>query len=178
MGKANRTLEFLRQNLGKCPVSVQNQAYSTLIRPHLVYCGSVWDPHTHKHLKDIVGIQRRAARFFNGCYCRVPGTVTNLDQLEWSSSHQRRQMSFLTMMYKIVNDLNCPVQIPGYVQKKIRITRSFHRKRFINLYSKNNTYKYRFCIRTVKEWNGLPDELIEQETLESFKSALANYLNH
>ena len=96
----------------------------------------------------------------------------------WSMLQQRRQMSRLTMMYKIVNDQSCPVQIPDYVQKKTRVTRSFHPKRFISLGSKSNTYKYSFFIKTVKEWNGLPEELIEQETLESFKSALADYLNH
>ena len=119
------------------------------------------------------------------CFClyllgvRTPGTVTKLlKELEWSTLQQRRQMSRLTMMYKIVNDQGCPVQIPDYVQKKTRVTRSFHPKRFTNLGSKSNTYKYIFFIKTVKEWNGLPDELIEQETLESFKSALADYLDH
>ena len=32
--------------------------------------------------------------------------------------------------------------------------------------------------RTVKEWNTLPDHLIEQQTVNSFKSAVAAYLNH
>ena len=68
-------------------------------------------------------------------------------------------------------DQSCPVQIPDYVQKKTGVTRSFHPKRFIN-------YKYSFFIKTVKEWNGLSDELIEQETIESFKSALVDYFNH
>ena len=105
VGKVNRTLGFLRRNLGKCPESVKNQAYTTLIRPRLEYCSSVWDPHTHKHVKDIEGIQRRAARFVNGCYVRTPGTVTKLlKELECSTLQQRRQMSRLTMMYKIVND--------------------------------------------------------------------------
>ena len=139
----------------------------------------MWDPHTHKHVKDIEGIQRRAARFVKGCYVRVPGTVTNLlKNLEWSPLQQRRQMSRLRMMYKIVNNQSCPVQISDYLQKKTRVTQSFHPKHFINLGSQSNTYKYSCFIRTGKEWNGLPDELIEQETPESFKSALANYLNH
>ena len=179
VGKANRTLGFLRRNLGKCPESVKNQAYTTLIRPRLEYCSRVWDPHTHKQVKDIEGIQRRAARFVKGCYVRTPATVTKpLKELQWSTLQQRRQMSRLTMMYKIVNDQSSPAQIPDYVQKKTRVTRSFHPKRFINLGSKSNTYKYSFFIKTVKEWNGLPDELIEQETLESFKSALADYVDH
>ena len=160
MGKANRTLGFLRRNLRKCPESVKNQAYTTLIRPCLEYCSSVWDPHTQKHVKDIEGIQHRAARFVKGCYVHTPGTVTKLlKELEWSTLQQRRQMSRLTMMYKIINDQSCPVQIPDYIQKKTRVTRSFHPKRFINLDSKSNTYKYSFFIQTVKEWNGLPDEL-------------------
>ena len=33
-------------------------------------------------------------------------------------------------------------------------------------------------INLLKEWNKLPDKLIEQETLESFKSALADYIYH
>ena len=74
VGKANRTLGFLRRNLGKCPESVKNQACTTLIRPRLEYCSSVWDSHTHKHLKDIEGIQRSAARFVEGCYVRTPCT--------------------------------------------------------------------------------------------------------
>ena len=146
MGKASRTLGFLRRNLGKCPEYVKDQAYTTLIRPRLEYCSSVWDPHTQKHVKNIEGIQRRAVRFVKGC--RTPGTVTKLlKELEWSTLQQRRQMSRLTMMYKIVNDQSCPVQIPGYVQKKTRVTRSFHPKGFINLGSKSNTYKYSFFIK-------------------------------
>ena len=35
-----------------------------------------------------------------------------------------------------------------------------------------------FFARTVKEWNTLPDHLTKQQTVNSFKSALAAYLNH
>ena len=113
---------YIKYNLGKRPESVKNQAYTKLIRPRLEYCSSVWDPHTHKQVKDIEGIQRRSAGFVKGCYVRTPATVTKpLKELEWSTV-QRRQMSRLTMMYKIVNDQSCPVQIPDYVQKKTRVT--------------------------------------------------------
>ena len=125
VGKAKRTLGFFRRNRGKYPESVKNQAYTTLIRPRLEYCSSVWDPHTHKHAKDIEGIQRRAARFVKGCYVRIPGTVTRLlKEHKCSTLQQRRQISRLMMMYKIINDQSCPVQITDYVQKKIRVTDS------------------------------------------------------
>ena len=98
---SHRTLGFLRQNLGKCPETVKSQAYTTLVRPRLEYCSSEWDPHTQKHIKDIKGIQHRAATFVKGCSAKVPGTGTNLfNELEWPSLQQRRQIARLTKMYK------------------------------------------------------------------------------
>ena len=41
--KANRTLGFLRRNLYACPQEVKEAAYKGLVRPVLVYSGSVWD---------------------------------------------------------------------------------------------------------------------------------------
>ena len=35
--KANQILAFLRRNLGSCPVKIKEQAYFTLVRPHLEY---------------------------------------------------------------------------------------------------------------------------------------------
>lgn len=177
VGKANRTLGFLRRNLGRCPEVIKNQAYTTLVRPRLEYACSVWDPHTQKNSKDIESIQRRAARFVKGCYLREPGTVTNLlKDLNWPILQQRRKSSRLTMMFKIVNNL-CPITVPEYVHQKSRVTRSFHPKRFINMGSSSNTYKFSFFARTVKEWNDLPTHLIEEKSIISFKSALAANLD-
>ena len=49
IGKANRSLGFIRRNLYSCTESVKSQAYLTLVRPCLeyaCYACSVWDPHT------------------------------------------------------------------------------------------------------------------------------------
>ena len=125
-------------------------------------------------------IQRRAARFIKGCFAREGGTVSNLlNELdrEWSSLQERRRISRLTIMYKIVNGLS-PIPVPNYVYQKTRVTCSFHwPKRFINLSSSSNTYTCSFFARAVKEWNTLLDHLIEQQNVNSLKSALAAYLN-
>ncbi|KAI8501158.1 hypothetical protein Bbelb_212530, partial [Branchiostoma belcheri] len=36
--------------------------YSTLVRPHLEYCATVWDPHTIGGSQALERVQRRAAR--------------------------------------------------------------------------------------------------------------------
>ena len=43
--KANRSLNFLQQNLSKCSSNVKQNAYITIIRPLLEYAACVWDPY-------------------------------------------------------------------------------------------------------------------------------------
>ena len=63
IGKANRTLGFVKRNLSRCPIEIKERAYLTLVRPKLEYAHSVWDPHLKKQINNIEGVQRRAARF-------------------------------------------------------------------------------------------------------------------
>ena len=141
IGKANRSLGFIRRNLYSCPESVKSQAYLTLFCPCLEYACSVWDPHTQKHCHDIEGVQRRAARFVKNCYVRAPGTVTNLlNDLNWHSLELRRKIT-----PKIA------VNIPEYIVGPTRVRRSYHSSKFINISSNGNTYKYNFFTRTIKE---------------------------
>ena len=44
VGKANRTLGFVRRYLGRCTETVKSQAYTTPVRPRLQYASSAWDP--------------------------------------------------------------------------------------------------------------------------------------
>jgi hypothetical protein len=45
IGKASKTLGFLRRNLGRCTTKTKATAYTTLVRPVLEYASPVWDPH-------------------------------------------------------------------------------------------------------------------------------------
>ena len=62
IGKANRSLGFIRRNLNKCPEDENEQAYLPLVRPQLEYGCCRWDQHIQKQIKDIKSVQRRAAR--------------------------------------------------------------------------------------------------------------------
>ena len=78
--KANRTLGFVRRNLSKCPKIIKDQAYKSLVPPHLEYSSAVWDPYRQCHIDKIEMVQRKAARFVTNTYSREPGTVTNILQ--------------------------------------------------------------------------------------------------
>ena len=49
LSKANRALGMIRTNINVSPLQAKSQAFQTLVRPHLEYCSSVCDPHTHTH---------------------------------------------------------------------------------------------------------------------------------
>ena len=84
--KANRNLGLLRRNLNRCPETVKEQAYSALLRPHLEYAESSWDPYLKKDILKLKAVQRRAARFMKIEYNLTPGTVTSLYcDLEWDA---------------------------------------------------------------------------------------------
>ena len=96
--------------------------------------------------------------------------------LNWHSLELRRKISRLTIMCKIV-DSKIAVDIPDYIARPTRSTRSYHSKRFINISSNSNTYKYNFFTRTLKEWNALPSSLLDQPSVQSFKTAVTDYLS-
>jgi hypothetical protein len=78
VAKGDKALGFIRRNVGSCPEEVKKQAYLALVRSHLEYASSAWDPHLQKHIQQIEMVQRRAARFIKSNYSRDPGTVTTL----------------------------------------------------------------------------------------------------
>ena len=107
IGKANRSLSFIRRDLNKCPENVKERAYLALVRPQLEYASCTWDPYIQKQIKDIESVQRRAARFVKSEYSTTPGSVTKiLNDLEWPTLEKRRKVARLTMMFKVVSGLS------------------------------------------------------------------------
>ena len=174
--KANRTLGFVKRNLGKCPSNIKAQAYQALVRPHLEYTSSAWDPYTSKHKSQIEMVQRRAARFVTSTYSKEPGTVTKiLKDLEWPTLEKRREVSRLTLMYKLLHG-QAAIQLPTYIQRLSPRTRLYHPERFRQMTTHKEVYQASFFPRTIVNWNALPVELLEAHTLEAFKGGLSRQL--
>ena len=139
--ESDSSLGFLRRNLYNCPEQIKMQAYYSLVRPHLEYACSVWDPHTQKNIQSIENFQRRAARFVKKCNQRTPATVTSLlEELKWPLLEQGRKQTRLKNLYRIVNG-TLAIEIPNYFNQKERQTRNYHPLKFINAGCRTNIYK-------------------------------------
>ena len=159
--QANCALGLVRRNLSSCPRPVKVQMYQALVRPHLEYAATAWDPY---HLNNINSLERRSARFVTGNYNRTPGTVTRiLSDLQWPTLQRRRQDARLYLLYRSIQG-NIAVSLPSYITKQTRTTRHTHPQIFLQVRASTQTYQNSFFPRTVRDWNDLPPDILEAPT--------------
>ena len=172
--KANRALGFVRRNLSSCPRPVKVQMYQALVRPHLEYAATAWDPYHMNNINSLEMVQRRSARFVTGNYNRTPGTVTRiLSDLQWPTLQRRRQDARLYLLYRSIQG-NIAVSLPSYITKQTRTTRHTHPQRFLQVRASTQTYQNSFFPRTVRDWNDLPPDILEAPTAALFKTAVTS----
>ena len=98
--KGNTTLHLIARNLRKCPRSTRALAYTTLVRPKVEYCASVWDPYQKEDINTLEMLNRRAARTVHNKSWRQRNVSPTelIRNLGWSTLEQRRQHLRLCMM--------------------------------------------------------------------------------
>ena len=109
--KANKSLNFLRRNLSKCSINVKENAYLTIVRPLLEYAACVWDPYQEYLIYDLEKIQRRAARWVLSNYNYYSSVTDMLKTLKWPTLQERRNISRLSQLHKIVHQLTPSIQL-------------------------------------------------------------------
>ena len=106
---ANCTLGFLKGNLRISNSDTKAAACSTLVRPTLEYCVSVWSSYTAQSKHKLEMVQRRAARYCTNRYHNTSSVTDMLQDLQCEILEARR-MKLKLMLFKIINDL---VDIPA-----------------------------------------------------------------
>jgi hypothetical protein len=172
---ANSTLAFLKRNIRTSNQDIKTLAYSTIVRPKLEYAASVWDPHTIKDIRTLEMVQRRAARWVLGRYNNTSSVTDMMKTLKWDTLQSRRQASRLTMMYKITNNL---VALQHDLKPPNRRTRNSHSHTYVQIQTRTETQRHSYFPRTVKEWNGLPDNVVSAPSLMAFRTRLSGTREH
>ena len=166
--KANRTLGFLRRNLNIGSVAIRQQAYFTLVRPLVEYASTVWDPHTQRNIQKLEMVQRRAARYVTNRHQNRSSVSDMLHGLNWGSLQNRRKDARLCMLYKVDRRLVAIKKDRGLIfpKRKARI-------RFQTIGCKTDRRKMSFFPRTVRDWNALPPDIQELDSLCAFKARVS-----
>jgi hypothetical protein len=170
--KGNSTLGFLQRNLRVSNEKVKTTAYTSLVRPGLEYCSTVWNPFTKDLVYKLEMVQRRAARYVTNRYHNTSSVSSMIEYLGWETLESRRTKAQLTMLYKIINDL---VDIPAnqyLVQAPSRP--KDHNKKYHQPSTSTSYHKNSFFPRTISVWNHLPASVAEAPDLVSFKQGLSS----
>ena len=154
----------------KCKI----RTYKALVRPHLEYCSTVWDPYQNQDINKLEMVQRRAARYVLNQYHYTYSPSAMIKTLEWPSLDHRREVARLTMLYKITHNLICVPYSNILVPATDVATRSAHQLKFLPISTRCNYYKYSFFPRTIVQWNALPPTVTLSQNLETFKRNLAD----
>ena len=100
-----------------------------------------------------------------------PSSVTEmLERLDFKTLAERRNESKLILLYKIVNEL-VEVNTDDILLSRpsIHNTRG-HQLRFLPPPTRINSYHSSFFPSAIRQWNNLPESVINSSSVEHFKS--------
>ena len=172
--RARGILGFLGRNLKIASQKTKELAYFALVRPHVEYCATVWDPHNKKYCNKIEMTQRKAARFVTNRWGYKDSVTDMLNHLKWISLAERRKQLRLSMFYKIHHKL-IPINF-GDGMKPLAVNNNellVNNSNYLIPLSNTKSQQYSFLPRTIGDWNILPNTVVDQPSVMSFKMALS-----
>ena len=173
--KANRVLGLVKRNLRGSSRKLREQAYTSLVRPKLENCCTVWNPYTKKAVEKVEKTQRQAARFVLNNYRQRDSVTDMLRDLKWTSLEKRRQAASLALMHRIHHQ-QISIDRSHYLTPAVVIgvtTRSYHPLKYQIIPCRIKLYQCSYFPRTVIWWNKFDEDVLAFESLDAFKGAVA-----
>ncbi len=91
--------------------------------------------------------------------------------------HIRRQAHRLTLMHKITNNY-IDIDPHTYLHNtNNRRTRNTHNHTYLTYHSNTDSYKHSYFPRTIRDWNRLPQTILNINTIDSFTKQIHMHLS-
>jgi len=166
--KANQKLGMIRRSFEYMDKQMFLMIYKTLIRPTLEYATVIWSPWMKKDIVSIEQVQRRATKLVKEI--RHLTYEQRLKELGLPTLVYRRQRADMVQMFKILNKAD-------EVHLRSLSVSSSNKTRGHNMKLEKHHYKHRsamntFTARSANDWNILPSECVNSNTVNSFKSSI------
>ena len=147
--------------------------YTSFIRPILEYGSQVWSGCTVQDEEKLECIQLNAARIVTGA---MHGTSTAkiYEETGWLTLSKRREISKLTLMYKLVHNL-VPDALCSILSTASPDTGNYTTRQQFDLphfRARTDLFDKSFFPSTVRLWNQLPLEIRNSDSIQKFKSSI------
>jgi len=126
------------------------------------YASVIWDPYTKADSNKLEKIQRTAARWILSSYSCKTSVTSLLQQLQLEPLEERCKIQRLAFMYKI---LNGQVAVPATsvdltLSSRPSLGADANKQKLVTVRSFTENYRQTYSIRTVKDWNSLPQSVV------------------
>ena len=160
-------MRFLKTSLDRLSLQI---IYFSFVRPILEYGDATWDNLSQELKSQLDKVQNEAARIVTGC-TKLVSVVDLYHESGWETLSQRRRKHKLILFYKMVNGL-IPNYLNSLVPPTIGDTCSYNLRNTNNLRNiacRTCLYSSSFLPTVINDWNSLPDDIKNAESLLSFK---------
>jgi len=167
--KANKMLGLLKRTIKHKNYTVMVQLYKSLVRPHLEYGSTAWNPHYSKDKAMLERVQHRFTRLFPDL--RVMEYDARLEVLKLWTLEERRNRADLMEVYKMMHGFN-DIPVTTYFQIATDSCTRGHNKKLVKRHCHTDARLYFFSLRVVTRWNSLPQETVDAPSVNIFKRHL------
>jgi hypothetical protein len=167
--KANQILGLIKRSFEYIDQDMFLTLYKTLVRPHLEYASSVWNPSLKKNIRCLEKVQRRATKLIKELNCL--SYHERLTSLGLTTLEYRRKRNDMVQVYKIINGLDDMDRECFLSFITVEKTRG-HNFKLFKKPCKTELRKNTFFIRIINTWNNLTNEVVEADSLNMFKHKL------
>lgn len=177
-GKANRILGMIRASFTYLDIPTMRRLITSLVRPHLEYGNSVWNPLFLKDAQLVENVQRRATRLIPelnkeqlcGRHKRKLEYSERLKILKLPSLYYRRARGDMIEVWKYLNGIYQVDQT--MLERDIGSNTRGHNLKLKKKHCRLKLRGHFFSQRVVTAWNNLPKEVAEASTIYTFKCRL------
>ena len=175
--KANMQLGFISRNFQFKSKDIILPLYKSIVRPHLEYAVQAWSPYYQKDIDLLERIQHRATKLIPNL--RQKSYEERLESLGLTTLKTRRLRGQLIQAFKIIKQFD--KVNPNYFFKFDENSRT--RGNELKLKYKTGIYvtdigKNFFSNSIVKDWNSLPNTVINSTSINMFKNRIDKHFKN
>ncbi|PKU31274.1 hypothetical protein llap_18424 [Limosa lapponica baueri] len=173
--KANRILGCIKRSMASRSREVILPLYSAVMRPHLEYCIHLWSPQHRKDMDLLERLQRRTTKMIRGM--EHLSHEERLRELGLFSLEKRGLQGHIITAFQYLKRIYKKDGDKLFGRACCNTTRGNGFKLKEGRFRLDIRKKY-FTMRVVKHWNGLPGEVVDALSLETFKVRLDRSLSN
>jgi len=172
--KANGILARIRRTFHHKDRDIVKQLYTGLVRPILEYGIIIWHPRYKMDRIEVEKVQRRATRLVPAL--KHLNYEMRLRAMGLPSMEYRMRRGDLIQAFKIYHGLDRVDRDEFFKPATHEHGTRGHQHRLFKTRAELDVRRNAFSHRIVNDWNGLPAEVVEAPTVNTFKNRLDKWL--